>query len=76
MCRSIKVLRRAEQTATKEELEAAARQYVRKISGFHRPSQRNQAAFEKAVAEIAGVSERLLKALAGATGAVTSIGNL
>jgi hypothetical protein len=64
MCRSIKKLRRPEQTATKEELDAAALQYVRKISGFQRPSQRNQAAFEKAVVEIAAASERLLAALA------------
>ena len=53
MCRSIKTLRRPGETATTGELEAAARQYVRKLSGFREPSARNQEAFEAAVAEIA-----------------------
>ena len=63
MCRSIKTLRRAETTATTGELEAAARQFVRKISGYRTPSTRNADAFEAAIAEIAHSSEHLLEAL-------------
>jgi hypothetical protein len=63
MCRSIKTLRRAETAATTGELEAAARQFVRKISGYRMPSARNAEAFEAAIAEIANSSERLLDAL-------------
>ena len=64
MCRSIKVLRRPEQPVTSDEVSAAALQFVRKISGFQRPSQVNQAVFNAAVAEIAASSERLLQGLA------------
>ena len=64
MCRSIKVLRRPEQPVTPEEVTAAALQFVRKISGFQKPSQANQAVFDGAVAEIAAASERLLQGLA------------
>ena len=63
MCRSIKTLRRADEAATTGELEAAARQYVRKISGYRTPSARNAEAFEAAIAEIAIASDRLLEAL-------------
>lgn len=63
MCRSIKVLRHPPQPATPEEVRAAALQFVRKISGFHKPSQKNQSAFEQAVDEIAAASERLLAAV-------------
>lgn len=63
MCRSIKVLRRPGQGVTREELNSAALQFVRKISGFHKPSKANEAAFEQAVVEIAGSGERLLEAL-------------
>jgi hypothetical protein len=63
MCRSIKTLRRADEAATTGELEAAARQYVRKISGYRTPSARNAAAFESAIVEIAAASDRLLGAL-------------
>lgn len=63
MCRSIKTLRRAETAATTGELEAAARQFVRKISGYRTPSVRNADAFEAAIAEIASSSGRLLDAL-------------
>jgi hypothetical protein len=63
MCRSIKVLRRPDQFATQEEIEGAALQFVRKISGFHKPSNANQAAFQRAVEEIAGASHRLLDAV-------------
>ncbi len=63
MCRSIKVLRRPGQAASAEELSGAALQFVRKISGFHKPSKANEAAFEQAVREIADTSARLLKAI-------------
>ena len=63
MCRSIKVLRKPDQAATPEELVSAALQFVRKISGYHKPSTRNQEAFERAVAEVAEASRRLLEAL-------------
>lgn len=60
MCRSIKTLRDAEQPATDEEIEAAALQFVRKISGYRKPSQANEEAFGMAVADISVVSRRLL----------------
>jgi len=63
MCRSIKTLRRADEAATTGELEAAARQYVRKISGYRVPSARNAEAFERAIAEIAAASTRLMETL-------------
>jgi hypothetical protein len=63
MCRSIKVLRRPGETATPDELSSAALQYVRKISGFHKPSKANQEAFERAVLEISDSSDRLLKSI-------------
>ena len=63
MCRSIKTLRRPDEAATTGELEAAARQYVRKISGYRVPSTRNADAFEGAIAEIAAASTRLLETL-------------
>jgi hypothetical protein len=63
MCRSIKVLREGAQPAPDEEIEAAARQFVRKISGFSKPAPHNEAVFERAVAEIADVSQRLLDSL-------------
>jgi len=61
MCRSIKVLRRADDPATTGEIEAAARQFVRKVSGYRTPSARNGAAFEAAIAEVAAASRRLLE---------------
>jgi hypothetical protein len=63
MCRSIKVLRQPGQAATTEEVSAAARQFVRKISGFNKPSKVNQEAFERAILEISDASDRLLKAI-------------
>lgn len=63
MCRSIKTLRVPEGDVTDEEVEAAALQFVRKISGFRKPSQRNQEVFDRAVAEIAESSRRLLDEL-------------
>ena len=61
MCRSIVTLRKYDQVAGDEEVRAAALQFVRKISGFRAPSQRNAAAFEAAVDEISAVSRRLLQ---------------
>lgn len=63
MCRSIKTLRRANESATDEEIAAAALQFVRKVSGYRVPSQRNRAAFEAAVGEVAAASRRLLVTL-------------
>lgn len=60
MCRSIKTLRNAETPATEEEIRAAALQYVRKISGYRKPSKVNEEAFEKAVDEVAKATEFLL----------------
>jgi hypothetical protein len=63
MCRSIKTLRRADSPATDEEIAAAALQYVRKVSGYRAPSQRNTAAFDAAVTEVGRASRRLLQEL-------------
>ena len=63
MCRSIKTLRRGGEPAPDDEIRAAALQYVRKVSGFHRPSQANQEVFEAAVEEVAASSRRLLESL-------------
>ena len=64
MCRSIKVLRRPAVPVTQEEISAAALQFVRKVSGYHKPSLSNQAVFDAAVKEIAGATGRLLQSLA------------
>lgn len=63
MCRSIKQLRDPEGPASPEEIEAAALQFVRKISGYRKPSKANQAAFEQAVSAIAAASQALLDSL-------------
>jgi hypothetical protein len=63
MCRNIKTLHNFEPPATEEEIHSAALQYVRKISGSNRPSKANEAAFERAVEEVAAASARLLDAL-------------
>jgi hypothetical protein len=63
MCRNIRTLHNFEPPATHEEIHAAAVQYVRKVSGMQKPSHANGAAFERAVAEVAGATERLLGAL-------------
>ena len=63
MCRNIRSLHNFEPPATHEEVRAAALQYVRKISGFTKPSQANAEAFEHAVDAVAAVSERLLDEL-------------
>ena len=63
MCRSIKPLFNFEPPVTTDEVRAASLQFVRKISGFSKPSKANEAAFAAAVDEIAAVSARLLRAL-------------
>jgi hypothetical protein len=63
MCRNIRTLHNFEPAATDEEIRGAALQYVRKISGFTKPSQANAVAFERAVDEVAQVSSRLLSEL-------------
>ena len=63
MCRNIRTLYNFEPAATDDDVRAAARQYVRKISGFATPSQANAAAFERAVERIASASSELLEEL-------------
>jgi hypothetical protein len=63
MCRNIRTLHNFEPPATDDEVRAAALQYVRKVSGATRPSQANQAAFDRAVAEVAATTARLLDSL-------------
>jgi hypothetical protein len=63
MCRSIHTLYNVEPAATEEEARAAALQFVRKISGYRKPSRANEEAFERAVDEIAAISWRLLDEL-------------
>ncbi len=60
MCRSIKTLRNAEIPASEEDVRAAALQYVRKISGYRKPSKVNEEAFERAVEEVAKATRVLL----------------
>ncbi len=63
MCRSIKKLRGPEQHASDEEIRAAAMQFVRKVSGYNRPSRVNAEAFDRAVDEITATSKDLLDSL-------------
>jgi hypothetical protein len=63
MCRNITELRGLEPAATPEEIEAAARQYVRKVSGIRHPGDVSREAFERAVAEVAAATMRLLEAM-------------
>jgi hypothetical protein len=65
MCRSIKQLRNVEVPATEEEIHAAALQFVRKVSGYRKPSKVNEEAFERAVEEVTEVTKKLLNNLAG-----------
>ncbi len=60
MCRSIKQLRNAEIPATEEEIRAAALQFVRKVSGYRKPSKVNEVAFERAVEEVAEAARKML----------------
>ena len=64
MCRSIKTLRTGATPASDDEITAAALQFVRKVSGYRKPSAANEPAFEEAVAEVAAASKRLLDAVA------------
>ena len=63
MCRNIKMLFNFDPPVTDEEIRAASLQFVRKVSGFNKPSKANEAAFGAAVNEIAAVSARLLRSL-------------
>lgn len=63
MCRNIKTLFNFEPPASEEEINASALQFVRKLSGFTRPSQANQDAFDRAVAEVSDAARRLLTSL-------------
>lgn len=63
MCRNIKTLRNLEIPASDEEMRLAALQYVRKISGYRKPSRRNQVAFEQAVEAVAAATKILLEDL-------------
>ncbi len=63
MCRNIKILFNFDPPVTDDEIRAASLQFVRKISGFNKPSKANEGAFLAAVDEVAGVSTRLLRTL-------------
>jgi hypothetical protein len=63
MCRSIKVLRVADEHATRDEISAAALQFVRKVSGYRKPSRANEQVFNRAIVEISSSVERLLEEL-------------
>ena len=63
MCRSIKVLRTIEPPATRDDISAAALQFVRKVSGYRKPSRANEQVFNRAILEIAGSVEKLLEEL-------------
>ena len=63
MCRSIKTLRNAEIPATEDEIRAAALQFVRKVSGYRKPSKVNETAFDLAIEEIAKSTEKLLESI-------------
>ncbi len=68
MCRNIKPLRRLGAALTVEDVEAAARQYVRKVSGIRVPSRRTAVAFEMAVVDVAAATARLLETLGSPPG--------
>lgn len=65
MCRSIKQLRMPERPATDAEIDAAALQFVRKVSGYRQPSRANRAAFDLAVSEVSAATRRLLDSVYG-----------
>ena len=64
MCRSIKTLRTGPVPASDDEIDAAALQFVRKVSGYRRPSTANEPAFDEAVRSVSAASKQLLEALA------------
>jgi hypothetical protein len=63
MCRSIKQLRQSDRPPTDQEIEAAAVQFVRKVSGYRAPSRANEVAFNRAVADVAAATRQLLESL-------------
>ena len=63
MCRSIKPLRLPDSPATEQEIQEAALQYVRKVSGYRRPSKVNEEAFNKAINEVAEATRRMLEVI-------------
>ena len=63
MCRNIKTLFNFEPPATDEEIQASALQFVRKLSGFNKPSQANEAAFDRAVEQVTAVARELIDSL-------------
>ena len=63
MCRNIRTLFNFDPPATEEEIRAASLQFVRKLSGFNKPSKANEPAFERAIDDVAGVARRLIEAL-------------
>jgi hypothetical protein len=63
MCRNIKTLFNFEPPATEDEIHASALQFVRKLSGFNKPSQANEAAFDRAIGEVSDAARRLLTSL-------------
>jgi hypothetical protein len=63
MCRSIKSLRMSDHKATDREISEAALQYIRKVSGYRKPSRLNQAAFDAAVREVASATHKMLESL-------------
>lgn len=63
MCRSIKPLRLPDRPATEQEIQEAALQYIRKVSGYRKPSKANQEAFDAAIAEVAESTRRMLENL-------------
>ena len=67
MCRSIKTLRSGAVAATSDEIEAAALQFVRKISGYRKPSAKNEEAFNAAVQDITAITRRLLAEIGAET---------
>lgn len=72
MCRSIKVLRIADEHATPDEISAAALQFVRKVSGYRKPSRANEEVFNQAIVEISASVERLLDELTSKPAAMKS----
>jgi hypothetical protein len=63
MCRNIKILFNFDPPATEEEIKAASLQFVRKLSGFNAPSKANEAAFNRAIDEVAGIARELIDSL-------------
>ena len=63
MCRSIKPLRNMDHPVTEQEIQEAALQYIRKVSGYRKPSKANQEAFDAAIAEVADATRKMLESL-------------